>query len=105
MPKKKGRDIKVCPNCGYRVEEPVKTWNLVSPLPDAKGRITVTVMASFQCPNCGYKWKGVLSKIKVGGKEIEVEAGKAQKKIVDETAEEERKEVIELSLEDILSED
>jgi predicted molibdopterin-dependent oxidoreductase YjgC len=29
----------VCPRCGTRVEEPVKTWTLVSPLPDKKGRI------------------------------------------------------------------
>ncbi len=74
MPRKK-RDPYVCPRCGTRVEQPVKTWQLVSPLPDSKGRVTITIMGSFVCPNCGYKWRAVISKIKVGGEEVELEAG------------------------------
>ncbi len=63
------KDPFVCPNCGTRVTEPVKTWTIVSPLPDKYGRITVTIMGSFVCPNCGYKWKAVVKKLKTGGEE------------------------------------
>jgi len=69
MPRRKKKLIK-CKNCGYEwlpnEVEPEKTWNLVSPMPDKKGNITVTVMAVWICPNCGSKVKGVYSKIKVG---------------------------------------
>ncbi len=64
MPRRSKRDPFVCPRCGTRVEEPVKTWTLVSPFPDKKGRITVTVMGSFRCPNCGDSWRAVIKKIK-----------------------------------------
>jgi predicted RNA-binding Zn-ribbon protein involved in translation (DUF1610 family) len=69
MPGKKKRDPFVCPRCGTRVTEPEKTWTIVSPLPDKYGRITVTIMGSFVCPNCGYKWRAVIKKIKTGGEE------------------------------------
>ncbi|MEB3780082.1 MAG: CpXC domain-containing protein [Desulfurococcales archaeon] len=65
----------ICPRCGTKVPEPTKTWTLVSPIPDKKGRITVTVMGSFTCPNCGYSWRAVVSKIKTGGEEVESEEG------------------------------
>jgi hypothetical protein len=44
MPRKKQSEPDVCPNCGTKVDKPTKTWQLVSPLPDAYGRITITVM-------------------------------------------------------------
>ncbi len=65
--RKKSRDPFVCPKCGTRVAEPDKTWTLVSPLPDKYGRITITIMGSFTCPNCGYKWRAVVKKLKEGG--------------------------------------
>lgn len=55
-----------CPRCGTEVKEPVRTWQLVSPLPDREGRVTITVMGSFVCPNCGYRWRGRVSILKVG---------------------------------------
>ena len=101
MPKKKQTDPYVCPTCGVRVEKPVKTWQLVSPLPDAYGRITITVMGSFECPN-GHKWKAVVSKIRAGGSSVEIEGKKGVKKIGEEKEEEEnRGEVIELDLSDL----
>ena len=78
MPRRKKRDPFVCPKCGTRTE-PVKTWQLVSPFPDSKGRITITVMGSFVCPNCGYKWRAVVSKLKVGGDDVELEVGSSKK--------------------------
>jgi len=44
----------------------------VAPLPDKKMRITITVMGMYQCPNCGHKFRGVVSKIKVGPGDVEV---------------------------------
>ncbi len=104
MPKKKKKDPFVCPKCGTRVQEPKKTWQLVSPMPDSKGRITITVMGSFECPNCGHKWRGVVSKIKVGD-EVEVEAGGKKKSLKGKGKKEEPRreegEIIELDIEEI----
>ena len=88
-----------CPRCGSEVKEPIKTWQLVSPFPDKKGRITITIMGVYQCPTCGYRWRGVVSKIKVGGTSVEVE-GK-------EIEEEEKRppKIIELDLSDLDEED
>ncbi|HDI00988.1 MAG TPA: chromatin protein Cren7 [Candidatus Bathyarchaeota archaeon] len=61
-----------CPECGTEVGEPYKTWELVAPIPDRKMRITITVMGMFQCPNCGKKFRAVVSKIKVGPEGAEV---------------------------------
>ncbi len=92
-----------CPKCGAIVKEPEKTWQLTAPIPDRKGRITVTIMGIFVCPNCGHRWRGVVSKIKVGGEEVEVE-GSARKFDVSPPPKREGK-VIELSIEEILSEE
>jgi len=104
MPRKQEKNIKICPSCGTIVEKPEKTWHLTSPLPDAQGRITITIMASFTCPNCGAKWKGVLSKIKVGGQEVEIEGGAKTSKLADEKKTERPGEIIELNIDDIMNE-
>ena len=97
---RKRRDPYICPRCGTRTE-PIKTWQLVSPFPDSKGRITITVMGSFVCPNCGYKWRAVISKIKVGGNEVEVEAGAKKAAIKEEKTPEKREgEVIEIDIDE-----
>jgi len=97
MPRR--REPNICPRCGIRVDKPVKTWQLVSPLPDSKGRITITVMGIYECPNCGYRWRAVVSKIKVGGGGVEVEGAKGRREIKGE--EENRAYTIELDLSDI----
>ena len=89
--KKKSKDPYVCPRCGTRVTEPDRTWTLVSPLPDKYGRITITIMGSFTCPNCGYKWRAVLKKLKEGGSK----PGEQQ------TAPKEEGEIIEIDLSDL----
>jgi len=91
-----------CPSCG-RVCEPAKTWSLVSPLPDAEGRVTVTVMGLFTCPSCGTKWRGVVSKLKVGGAGVEV-SGRGGRKLETQQAQERQGEVIEIELEEIFKE-
>jgi len=62
-----------CPKCGTIINPketlPSKTWNLVSPMPDKEGRVTLTIMASFECPSCGKSLRAALQKIK--GDEIE----------------------------------
>ncbi len=70
MSRRRGRrDPYRCPSCGERAEEPQRTWTLVSPIPDKKGRITVTIMAAFRCPACGASWNAPIEKIKTGGDE------------------------------------
>ncbi|BBD72725.1 hypothetical protein HS1genome_1114 [Sulfodiicoccus acidiphilus] len=105
MPKKRKEAQDVCPACGNKVDKPTKTWQLVSPLPDAQGRITITVMGVYECDKCGNRWKGVVSKIKAGGSGVEVEGKKGKKRI--ETGEQEKDEgyVIELDLGDEGGED
>lgn len=101
--RRKRGDVRSCPRCGMRVEEPSKTWQLISPLPDEYGRLTLTVMASFVCPNCGERWRGVLSKLKVGGGDVEIETGKGSMAFRrGERPPVREGEVIELDLEDIL---
>ncbi len=67
-----------CPICGAEVK-PAKTWQLVAPLPDAEGRITITIMGSFKCPKCGHSWRGRVSTLKVGPEgEVEVKGGRRE---------------------------
>ncbi len=102
MPRKSQKEPDVCPKCGTKVDKPIKTWQLVSPLPDANGRITITIMGSYECPNCGYKWRAVVSKIKAGGSSVEIEGKKGEKKVIgDEKEEREEGEIIELDLSDL----
>jgi len=72
MPRKrKGTKLIVCKKCGYswdpRTIDPEKTWHMVSPMPDKEGRITVTILGIWTCPNCENKVRGVVSKMKIGG--------------------------------------
>lgn len=96
MPSSKKRAKKItCPKCGAEVGDPIKTWQLVSPLPDKKGRITITIMGVFECPRCGHRWRGVVSKIKVGGSSIEVGGKEIEEK------EKRPPKIIELDLSDL----
>ncbi len=100
MPRKKQSNPHICPVCGTYTE-PKKTWQLVSPFPDSKGRITITIMGSFECPNCHHKWRAVVSKLKVGGESVEVETGR-RKQVIGEAKREEKREgeIIEIDIEE-----
>lgn len=88
-----------CPRCGYVVEKPEKTWHIVSPIPDARGRVTITVMGSFKCPRCGYSWRAVISKIKAG-EDVELESSEETKE--EARARESREgKIIEIDLSDL----
>ena len=84
------KDPFTCPKCGAKAREPSRTWTLVSPLPDKYGRITVTIMGSLRCPECGASWTTAIKKIKTGGEE------KPQ-----ESEEERRGEVIVIDLDEL----
>ncbi|MFX1519098.1 MAG: chromatin protein Cren7 [Promethearchaeota archaeon] len=55
---------KNCNNTSFEGVTPLKTWQMFSPLPDKDGNITITVMGSFTCPNCGKNVRGAIKKIK-----------------------------------------
>ncbi|MEM1628417.1 MAG: chromatin protein Cren7 [Desulfurococcaceae archaeon] len=95
-----GKQPQRCSRCGSTNTEITRTWHLTAPIPDSMGRITVTVMGAVRCKDCGYSWKAVISKIKVGGKSVEIEG----KKVLEEEKEERRVKEIVLDLSEILSE-
>lgn len=101
-PAEKTRTGNQCPRCGAVGVSVTKTWQLVAPLPDSQGRITVTVMASFECDSCGYKWRGVLTKMKVGGESVEIEGAKQERVEAPEAPR--PSQVIELDLDEIMEE-
>lgn len=104
MPKKQ-QEYNICPKCGTRVT-PSRTWQLIAPIPDSQGRVTITIMGSYECPNCGYRWRGVVSKMKVGGGSVEIEGGRGKSLKLQEVEGVHREgEVIELTLDDIMAEE
>ncbi|RLG82016.1 MAG: chromatin protein Cren7 [Thermoprotei archaeon] len=71
-----------CPKCGAEVVKPEKTWQLVAPLPDAEGRVTIIVMGSFRCPKCGHRWRAKVSSVKVGPEgEVEVQGRRRRRRV------------------------
>jgi C4-type Zn-finger protein len=89
-----------CPKCGSDVQ-PEKTWQLISPLPDSEGRITITIMGSFYCVNCGFRWRGVVSKVKAGDGGVEVEGSSSKKALKDKEKKERPGQIIEVDLSDL----
>ncbi len=72
---KKARKPKVKPivckgkkGCGHTfmpTEVPTnKQWNMVSPMPDKDGNVTITIMATWTCPKCGKSITGAFAKTK-----------------------------------------
>ena len=55
---------KKCGNVDFTGVKPNKTWQMFSPMPDRDGNITITVMGSLTCPNCGKNVRGALKTIK-----------------------------------------
>ncbi|MCS7112115.1 MAG: chromatin protein Cren7 [Ignisphaera sp.] len=106
MPRKSQKNPNICPRCGTVVPSPKRTWQLVAPIPDSSGRITVTVMGAYECSSCNYKWRAVISKMKVGGDSIEIEGSKGKElRLADEEKESRKSTVIELDLREILEEE
>ncbi|WP_440059853.1 chromatin protein Cren7 [Thermogladius sp. 4427co] len=87
-----------CPKCGSTDITIEKTWQLVSPIPDSAGRITITVMGVVRCNSCGYRWRATISKLKVGGSSVELEGGKK----IEQEETRKPKEIV-LDLDEILS--
>ncbi len=57
-----------CKKCGYTfmpADVPTKKqWTLVSPMPDKDGNVTITIMATWDCPKCGKNITGSMGKTK-----------------------------------------
>ena len=74
VPKKaKKRKVKhvVCKSkngCGYSFDpttvKPNKTWNMVAPMPDKDGNVTISIMATWKCPRCTKTIRGTAGKTK-----------------------------------------
>jgi predicted RNA-binding Zn-ribbon protein involved in translation (DUF1610 family) len=84
--KSKEKDVAIsCKSCGQVINPkehpPSSTWTLTSPLPDKEGRITLTVMGSFDCPRCHKNVKAAMKKIK-SDDEL---SGKSKKDVLLET--------------------
>jgi uncharacterized protein with PIN domain len=71
MPKSQTKQ-NVCPECGTTAKDPYKTWELIAPFPDKKMRIALTIFGMYECPKCGRKFKGIVSKAKLGTEGIEL---------------------------------
>ncbi|MFW9991704.1 MAG: hypothetical protein ACFFD4_06565 [Candidatus Odinarchaeota archaeon] len=73
-PVKRTRKVKeqkiTCKKCSTVINPkdhpPGKTWEMISPMPDKEGNVTLTIMGSFRCPNpnCGKSVIAALRKIK-----------------------------------------
>ena len=66
---KKSKEKKiVCKKCGeswFPTEYPPnKEWTKLAPLPDAEGRLTIMIMATWNCTNCGTSTMGLKGKFK-----------------------------------------
>ena len=68
---KKAKDIK-CKKCSNSFpigsdedkETRNKEWTMVAPMPDKDGNVTITLMATWSCSNCGYTIRGSAGKTK-----------------------------------------
>ena len=71
-----------CKKCGTEINPsvtpPLKTWQLVSPMPDKQGRVTLTIMGSFRCPECNASVRASIKKIKGD----EMGSGKSKKELL-----------------------
>ncbi|MFX0185405.1 MAG: hypothetical protein ACFE95_20170 [Candidatus Hodarchaeota archaeon] len=81
-PSKKGRKKISCKKCGCIINPveypPNKTWQLISPMPDKEGRVTLTIMGSFRCPDCNASVRASLKKIRGD----EIGSGKSKKELL-----------------------
>lgn len=81
-PRKKRKKEISCKKCGHVINPvetpPEKTWQLVSPMPDKEGRVTLTVMGSFHCPMCNASVRASLKKIRGD----EIGSGKSKKDLL-----------------------
>ena len=59
-----------CKKCKYSFEigsaddKRKKEWSMVAPMPDKDGNVTITMMATWDCPNCGKNITGSAGKTK-----------------------------------------
>lgn len=71
-----------CKKCGYIINPiqhpPDKTWQLISPMPDKEGRVTLTIMGAFRCPECNASVRTAIKKIRGD----EIGSGQSKKELL-----------------------
>lgn len=81
-PRQKRKKKISCKKCGNIINPvetpPEKTWQLISPMPDKEGRVTLTIMGSFHCPMCNASVRASLKKIRGD----EIGSGKSKKELL-----------------------
>ncbi|MFX1285392.1 MAG: hypothetical protein ACFFB5_17225 [Promethearchaeota archaeon] len=82
-PRNKKQKKKIsCKKCGHILNPidtpPEKTWQLISPMPDKDGRVTLTIMGSFHCPICNASIRASLKKIRGD----EIGSGKSKRELL-----------------------
>ncbi len=81
-PSKKRKKKISCKKCGHVINPietpPEKTWQLISPMPDKEGRVTLTIMGSFHCPICNASIRASLKKVRGD----EIGSGKSKKELL-----------------------
>lgn len=81
-PSKKRKKKISCKKCGHVINPietpPEKTWQLISPMPDKEGRVTLTIMGSFHCPICNASVRASLKKVRGD----EIGSGKSKKELL-----------------------
>ena len=81
-PRQKRKKKISCKKCGHIINPvetpPEKTWQLISPMPDKEGRVTLTIMGSFHCPMCNASVRASLKKVRGD----EIGSGKSKKELL-----------------------
>jgi len=71
MPRRNTKARLKCKSCGAEYESQgdvkiIKTWHMVSPMPDKDGNITINIFATWECPRCRARNRSKISSIKSG---------------------------------------
>lgn len=71
MPDKKEKASKPCPECKGKGVPTGKTWPLTSPMALMSGKLII--MGTFECQECGKKFRKKMTEMPLGGEDEDSE--------------------------------